>query len=117
MEQWTPIRVRIHQGEKNSQILEETGIHWKILEKFLTHPEVPASNNHGEREVRSAVLIRKIRYGNRSDQNALDQGVFISIFRTLKRRGYNPIATLVAALREFIRTGHMPPFPPLISEG
>ncbi|MFB3789260.1 MAG: hypothetical protein ACE15F_23110, partial [bacterium] len=33
---------------------------------FRSHPEVPAANNHGEREVRFAVLIRKIMYGNRS---------------------------------------------------
>ena len=82
---------------------------------FLSHPEVPATNNHGEHEVRSAVLIRKIIYGNRSDEGALTQGVLMSIFRTLKRRGYNPIATLVAALREYVRTGHLPPFPPVIT--
>ncbi len=38
---------------------------------FLSHPEVPATNNHGEREVRFAVLLRKIIYGNRSEQGAL----------------------------------------------
>ncbi|HXK95820.1 MAG TPA: transposase, partial [bacterium] len=42
---------------------------------FLSHPEVPATNNHGEREVRFAVLMRKIMYGNRSDEGALTQGV------------------------------------------
>ena len=30
---------------------------------FLSHPEVPPTNNHGEREIRSPVLIRKIMYG------------------------------------------------------
>ncbi|HOL94194.1 MAG TPA: transposase [bacterium] len=80
---------------------------------FLSHPEVPATNNHRECEVRFAVLMRKIMYGNRSDEGALTQGVLMSIFRTLKRRGYNPIATLVAALREYVRTGHLPPFPPV----
>jgi len=59
------------------------------------------------------VLIRKIWYGNRRDVGAGTQAGLMSILRTLKRRGYNPIATLVAALREFIRTGHMPPFPPV----
>ncbi len=57
-------------------------------------------------------------YGHRSDQGALTQGVLMSLFRTLKRRGYNPIAILVAAQREYDRTGHLPPFPPVItSEG
>ncbi len=80
---------------------------------FLSHPEVPATNNHGEREVRFVVLIRKIMYGNRSDEGALTQGVLMTVFRTLKRRGYNPITTLVSALREFVRTGHLSPFPPI----
>jgi len=80
---------------------------------FLSHPEVPATNNHGEREVRFAVLLRKIIYGNRSDEGALTQGVLMTIFRTLKRRGYNPIATLVSALREYVRTGNLPLLPPV----
>ena len=50
---------------------------------------------------------------NRGDEGALTQGVLMTVFRTLKRRGYNPIATLVSALREYVRTGHLPPFPPV----
>ena len=37
---------------------------------FLSHPEVPATNNHGEREVRSAVIWRKVMQGNRSNRGA-----------------------------------------------
>ncbi len=76
---------------------------------------MPPTNNHGEREVRFTVLIRKIMYGNRSDQGTLTQGVLMSIFRTLKWRGYNPIATLDSALREYVRTGYLPPFPPVLT--
>ena len=82
---------------------------------FLSYPEVPATNNHGMREVRFAVLIRKIMYGNRGDPGVLTQRVLMSIFRTLKRRSYNPIAILVAALRESIRRGYLLPFPPGIT--
>jgi len=84
---------------------------------FLTHPEVPATNNQSEREIRMAVLIRKIIYGNRSQEGALTQSVLMTVFRTLKRRGYNPIQTLISALQEFIRTGQLPPFPPILSSG
>ncbi|MFB3784923.1 MAG: hypothetical protein ACE15F_00995 [bacterium] len=36
----------------------------------------------------------------------------------MKRRGCHPIAILAAAVREFVRTGQRPPFPPVInSEG
>jgi len=37
---------------------------------FKSHPEVPATNNHGEREVRSAVIWRKVMQGNRSNRGA-----------------------------------------------
>ena len=82
---------------------------------FLNHPEVPPTNNQAEREIRTAVLIRKIIYGNRSKNGALTQSVLMTVFRTLKRRGYNPIQTLVSALQEYIRTGQLPPFPSLIT--
>ena len=82
---------------------------------FLTHPNVPSDNNHAEREIRTAVLMRKIIYGNRSANGALTQSVLMTIFRTLKRRGYNPISTLVSALGDSIRTGKLPPFPPGIT--
>jgi transposase len=78
---------------------------------FLDYPDVPATNNHAEREIRVAVMIRKVIYGNRSKNGALTQSVLMTIFRTLKRRGYNPIQTLVSALQEYIRTGQLPPFP------
>ena len=82
---------------------------------FLTHPYVPSDNNHAEREIRSAVLMRKVIYGNHSADGALTQSVLMTVFRTLKRRGYNPIQTLVSALRDYIQTGELPPFPPVIT--
>ena len=42
MDQWTDIRLRVgNKKEKKSKILKETGMHWKTLEKILTHPEPP----------------------------------------------------------------------------
>jgi len=49
-----------------------------VLFTFLSHPEVPGANNHGEREVRFVLLILKNMYGNRSDESALIQGFLIS---------------------------------------
>lgn len=82
---------------------------------FLHHPEVPSDNNHAEREIRNAVLMRKVIYGNHSKDGALTQSVLMTVFRTLKRRGYNPITTLVSALADYVRTGTLPPFPPPIT--
>ena len=82
---------------------------------FLTHLNVPSDNNHAKREIRTAVLMRKIIYGNRSAKGAVTQSVLMTVFRTLKRRGYNPISTLVSDLGDYIRTGQLPSFPPVIT--
>jgi transposase len=79
---------------------------------FLKDPAVPSDNNHAEREIRFAVILRKIMYGNRSKDGAWTQSVLMTILRTLKRRGHNPIEVFVSALQEYIRTGQLPPFPP-----
>jgi hypothetical protein len=78
---------------------------------FLDHPQVPATNNRAEREIRPAVIIRKNSLQNRSQKGAQCQAVFMSIYRTLKLRGLNPIDTMVTALREYVRTGSLPPLP------
>ncbi len=41
MEQWTRIRIRVNEGESKRQILRETGMHWRTLEKILSHSAPP----------------------------------------------------------------------------
>jgi len=78
---------------------------------FLVEPEVQPTNNPAEREIRPAVIIRKNSLGNRSEKGADCQAVLMSIYRTLKRRGLNPIDTIVEALKEYVKTGVLPPLP------
>ncbi len=78
---------------------------------FLDHPEVDATNNRAEREIRPAVIIRKNSLQNRSEKGAHCQAVFMSIYRTLKLRGHDPIDTMVDALKDYVRTGSLPPLP------
>ena len=89
-------RLRRHQGE---------------LFTFLDQANVPFDNNHGERSIRPAVIIRKNSYCNRSVNGARTQAVLMSIYRTLKQRGHDPIATVANALSEYIKTRHLPPLP------
>lgn len=103
-----------YQDHHAKRIAKRLDKYWDDLFTFLEHPEVPATNNHGEREIRFAVLIRKITYGNRSDRGARTQSILMSIMRTLKLRGYNPIEMINNALREFILTNQLPPFPPVL---
>jgi transposase len=85
---------------------------------FLEKPHVPADNNHAERQIRPAVIQRKNILCNRSADGAEVQGVLMSVFRTLKLRGHDPTRTIAAALREFVRTGKLPPLPgPAVADG
>jgi transposase len=85
--------------------------HQADLFTFLDHPDVPFDNNAAERAIRPAVIIRKNSYGNRSQQGADSQAVLMSIFRTLKQRGHDPIQTILDALTHYLTTRQLPPLP------
>ena len=72
---------------------------------------VPPDNNRAEREIRPAVLARKNSFHNSSDRGAQTQAALMSIYRTLKLRGLDPLGEIVRALETFIRTGALPPLP------
>lgn len=78
---------------------------------FVEFEGVPSSNNHAEREVRPAVLMRKASYGNQSERGARTRSVLMSVMRTLKKRGLDPMNTVVDALRIYATTGTLPPLP------
>lgn len=85
--------------------------HEEHLFTFVTTEGVPFDNNHCEREIRSAVVMRKNSYGNRSLAGAETQAILMSIFRTLSKTALNPITAVVEALRTYISTGTLPPMP------
>src|SRR4051794_41733548 len=89
-------RLRRHEGE---------------LFTFLDHPVVPFDNNHSERMIRPAVIVRKNSYANGSEAGAETQAVLMSVFRTLKQRGYNPVSAVLDAVRTSLKTGQLPPLP------
>ncbi len=95
-----------------ARLLKRFRRHRDHLLTFLDDPAVPADNNHGERAIRPAVIIRKNTYGNRSRRGADTQAVLMSIYRTLKQRGHDPLATITDALSEYLTTGKLPALPP-----
>src|SRR5512143_4079494 len=90
--------------------------HVSELFTFLDHPDVPSDNNHGERQIRPAVLVRKNSYANGSEDGAEIQAVLMRVFRTLKQRGYNPVSTTMDAVRAYLQTGKLPPLPEPVTE-
>jgi transposase len=89
--------------------------HRDELLTFLDEPGVPFDNNHGERWIRPAVMIRKNSFGNRSDRGADTQAVLMSVYRTLQQRGHAPLKTVVDALTTYLKTGKLPPLPAKIA--
>ena len=79
---------------------------------FLDLPGVPFDNNHAERAIRPAVIIRKNSLCNRSPRGADTQAVLMSVYRTLKQRGHSPIETIAQAIQTSLQTGQLPMLPP-----
>ena len=89
--------------------LRRTGDH---IFTFLDYPEIAFENNFAERMIRPAVILRKNSQSNRSDRGAVTQAVLMSVYRTLRLRGHDPLQTIAAALRTYLESGQLQPLPP-----
>ena len=94
------------------RLLKRLKRHRDDLFTFLDEPDVPFENNHAERAIRPAVMIRKNSFGNRSDRGADTQAVLMSVYRTIQQRGHAPLKTIVDALTTYLATGRLSPLPP-----
>jgi len=94
-----------------NRLSKRLGKYGPELLTFLWHDDVPSDNNAGERAIRPAVMIRKNSYCNHSDRGALTQSVLMSVLRTLRLRGLQPLDVILAALAEYSQTGRLPPLP------
>ena len=65
---------------------------------YLHHPEVEATNNLAERQLRPAVIARKLSGGNGTDRGARTLEVLTSLAATCRQRGVSFIA-FIAPLR------------------
>lgn len=100
-------------GDKQAQrLVKRFRRHRDHLLTFLDNPAVPFDNNAAERAIRPAVIIRKNSYGNRSQRGADAQAVLMSIYRTLKQRGHDPLKTITDALATYLITGTLSGLPP-----
>jgi transposase len=62
------------------------------------------------------VIARKNSYANGSEDRAETQSVLMSVFRTLRQRGHNPVAVVTEAVRCHLSSGKLPPSPGPIAE-
>lgn len=102
---------RSYRDKDCERLAKRLAKHSEELLVFLLHPDVPADNNHAERQMRFAVVMRKNSYGNRSKRGAQAQAILMSIFRTCQLRGIDPIAFLADSVAAAIRSGSPLPIP------
>ena len=91
------------------KVLESMKNHWKGLQVFVDHPEIPMDNNGAERLLRSPAVGRKNYYGSGAIWSGQFAAMMFSIFQTLLLWDLNPRQWLHEYLRECARFGGMPP--------
>ena len=62
---------------------------------FLKYPAIPPTNNAAEQGIRNAVLFRKISFGNMTERGKRNVSIIMTIIRTAKLRGLNPIKVMM----------------------
>jgi transposase len=75
------------------------------LLRFLDHDGLDATNNMAEREIRPAVVARKLSAGNRTEAGAETHAVLASVLRTCRRQGRSILEAVVTLLR--LGPGHV----------
>ena len=114
-----PGRKKGHPGSRRQMCLVHLLRDFMTTEKYkCPGKDWPAFAKKTRRLIRPAVILRKNSYGNRSDRGADTQAVLMSIFRTLKQRGHDPITTIITNLKTHLTTDSLPPLPqPTTSDG
>lgn len=92
----------------NARLAKRLRKHRAHVLSFLDRDGLDATNNLAEREVRPAVIARKLSAGNRTDAGAETHAVLASVLRTCRRQGKDILATLGELLRR--GPAHIIPF-------
>lgn len=82
-----------------ARLLRKQYAHGRLF-GFLDHPEVDATNNDAERELRPSVIIRKTNGCNRSTVGAEVHAVITSVLRTCHKHGLDFMQVVQHVLRE-----------------
>jgi transposase len=73
---------------------------WAALFSFLHDPTIDATNWRAEQALRPAIVNRKVCGGNRTWEAAHTQQILMTVFRTSRQRGLDPLRVVGDLLRE-----------------
>lgn len=83
--------------DKDAQRLtKRVNCHKQDLFTFLEHEGVSPYNNHAEQQMRRPVLTRKVSQQNRPEQGVNTQAILMTLLRSAKLEGANPVENLLA---------------------
>ena len=98
MEMWTEIRKQVlTQGVSKRQVLADTGIHWKTLEKILAYSEPPGYRRKKQRsKPKIGPYLERIREIIKEDKDVprKQRHTAKRIFDRLREEGYRGGAAL-----------------------
>ena len=112
----------VQSDPSNQRLRKHLRKHQHEVLVFLHNPAVAPTNNLAEREIRPAVVMRKVSAGNRSEAGAHAHEVLASITRTTERCGMrfpdllpellrSPGPVVITPKRLGLPTLHAPPSP------
>lgn len=86
---------------QNRKLNQEFGWHHARgnLLRFLDDPRIAPTNNVAERELRGGVIARKVSHCSRNELGARAREIFMTLLCTLRRRGIDMFAGLLAIMR------------------
>jgi transposase len=74
-------------GEEVQKVKRHLFGHYQEFQRFLYEPGVPATNNHAERMIRPAVIVRKVGGCNKTLLGACVHGVLASLMVSVRQQG------------------------------
>jgi hypothetical protein len=94
------LRNRILRDDDNQRLLNGVGTQQDRgnLLRFLYHEDVEATNNRAERELRPAVIARKVSHCSRNQRGARAFEAFTSVIQTLRKTTTSTIGAAFAEL-------------------
>lgn len=87
-------------NEANRSLIERIVLWQDAVLRCLRDERVPATNNHGERQIRPAVILRKRGGCSRSQRGVHAYEVVTSLLVTARQRGVDFVDWLVGLLRQ-----------------
>ena len=122
-QQFADLLEPVQSDPNNQRLRKHLRKHQTEVLVFLRDPTISPTNNLAEREIRPAVIVRKVSAGNRTEAGARAHEVLASITRTAERGGVrfpdllpellrSPGPVVLAPERFGLPTPHNPPTPP-----